>query len=188
MRRHPYFLVWLIWALVGVALVVSLSAQAQQKEKEKVANAKVALKLTDIYTAIYQAVEDGEVFSTLMNEEEYAGLAMADAVPPQLDLLPKGKTWEFVSAAKNDFYNTQSGNLEPGDVYLLSATEALVFLPDEAAVSVDLRTHEVIVDSVKGISIVPDPPGLAVKDGELFKEKNEPGPPLDEMPGGGVTP
>ena len=160
---------------LAVILVVlaALPAWAQQ---EKVANAKIVTKTHDAYTAKYRAVQDREIRSEGMTEAEYTALALPNSATPQHKTLPNNKTWVFQSAAKNDVYSTPSGRLEPGNIYFHNKNEALLEQADDAPLSLPLATYSITQDGQGRPNVVPDPPGLAIKDGEVRKKGPQGGP------------
>ena len=159
--------------VVILALVLVSPAWAQQPP-QKVADAKIVTKTHDAYTAKFRAVQDGEIRSEGMTEAEYTALAQPNSPTPQHKTLPNNKTWVFQSASKNDVYSTPSGRLEPGNIYVHNAQEALLEQADDAPLSLPLATYTITQDGQGRPNVVPDPPGLEIKDGEVRK-KGQPG-------------
>ena len=99
-----------------VMLFVLCWTEAALAQRVKVADAVVVTKTRDTYTAVWRATEDGSVTKSGITDAEYEALAGVNAGPPPKLNLPANRTWEFVSASKNDEYSTASGMLEPGNV------------------------------------------------------------------------
>lgn len=156
--------------LLLLLLVLCGAYPVQAQQKDKVSNARVVTKTGDSYTAYFRAIEDGEERTLGLTEAQHTRLAEPNAPQPDSAGLPQDKTWVFEKAIKNAVYDTPSGHLEPGNV-LLKSDEALLIQADDQPVPLDYKTYTIDDNKVKGLSIVPNPPGLEVKDGEFFKER-----------------
>jgi len=154
---------------LSLSLAVVASAHAQ-KQQDKVADAKIVTKTHDAYTAVFQADEDGTLDTISISDTEYAALAEANSGPLKTSGLPGNKTWVFISASQNDVYDTPSGKWEAGNIYVQGDGAVLVILPDEIPLALDPTVYTISENSEKGVSIVPDPPGHAVKDGAVLKD------------------
>ena len=149
-----------------VFLVCAADAHAQ---RVKVADAVVVTKTRDTYTAVWRATEDGTLTTSGLTDAEYEALAGVNAGPPPKLNLPANRTWEFVSASKNDEYSTASGLLEPGNVYVTGEYIFVIPAMGEAYLALDKKAYTLTTPEGKA-HIAPDPPGFEISNGEVHKK------------------
>ena len=156
-----------------VLLMVLLAAGPAWAQNQKIADAKIVTKTHDAYTAKFRALDDGQIGFEGMTEQEYVALSLPNSATPQKKT-PANRIWVFQSAAKNDVYSTPSGRLEPGNIYLHNAQEALLEQADDAPLSLPVATYTITQDGQGRPTVVPNPPGLEIRDGEVFRRQGGP--------------